>query len=111
MRSPMSSQRTMAEIYSIAKARRRKPSPRLALPDSLLVAADTFGLDLPPTFTAFHLRRTKRGTEVYIRGGRLTLNLSICLKCWPASFTDARMWIAAVALRHGWQMTETKSRI
>lgn len=101
----------MAEVYNLAKARRRGPSPRLPLPDSLLVCAETFGFDLPNTFTSFFLIRRKKGTEVSIQGGRLTLNLSYAMKTYPPHFKAARQWIAAVADRHGWEMVETKSRL
>ncbi len=106
----MSKERTTAEIYSLSKARRRSPSPRLPLPESLIIVAETFGFDLPPTFTSFSLRRRKGGTEVSVKGGPLTLNLSYYLKTYPANFAEARKWIFAIADRHGWHVHETKDR-
>lgn len=100
----------MAEIYSIAKARRRERAPRLPMPESLVVVAGTFGLSLPETFTTYFLRRTKGGTEVSINGGALTINLSYYTKTYPKDFKAARQWIAAVAERHGWHMAEGVQR-
>lgn len=96
----------MAEVYSMSKARRRERSPRLPMPDSLLITAETFGFPLPETFNVYYLRRTRRGTEVSIRGGPLTINLSYYTKTYPNGFKEARKWIAAVADRHGWCMVE-----
>lgn len=77
----------------------------------LLVVADTFGLELPSTFTTYYLRRVKEGTEVSITGGRLTLNLSHAAKTYPPNFKAARKWIAAMADRFGWQMTEVRGAV
>jgi hypothetical protein len=76
------------------------------MPESLLITAGMFGFPLPRTFTTYFLRRTKAGTEVSIKGGPLTINLSYYTKTYPQNFKAARQWIAAVADRHGWQMAE-----
>ncbi len=77
----------MGQVYQLGKARRQ--APPLALPKSLLAAAETFGFDLPRTFDQFILRRCKEGTTVFIKGGRLTLNLSHATKVYPENFTAA----------------------
>lgn len=100
----------MAAVYSLAKARRREQAPPLPLPESLLAAADAFGFELPNTFTSFYLIRRREGTEVHIKGGRLSLNLSHALKTYPPGFKAARQWIKAIAERQNWQMVETESR-
>lgn len=101
----------MAEIYSLSKARRRQQSPRLPMPASLLTFSSVFGYPLPDTFTAYFLKRTKGGTEVHIKGGPLTLNLSYFTKTYPQNFKAARLWIASVADRHGWRIVEVTSRL
>lgn len=101
----------MAEVYSLSKARRREPSPRFEFPESWLRVSALFGLDTPPTFTLFYLQRSKTGTRVFIKGGRLTINLSAIVGCHPPNFKEARIWMAACADRYGWQITETKQRI
>lgn len=99
-------ERNLGQVYQLGKARRQ--APPLALPKSLLAAAETFGFDLPNTFDHFILRRCKEGTTVFIKGGRLTLNLSHAFKVYPANFAAARKWITAIAERQRWQMSETK---
>lgn len=101
----------MAEVYNLSKARRRQQSPRLPMPASLLTFSSTLGFPLPNTFTAYFLKRTKSGTEVHIKGGPLTINLSYYTKTYPQNFKIARQWIAAVADRYGWRMAETRSRL
>lgn len=101
----------MSQVYSLSKARRREKSPRMAMPESLLITASMFGFPLPDTFDRFFLRRTKQGTEVSIKGGPLTINLSYYSKVYPENFKAARQWIFAVADRHGWHMHETKGRL
>lgn len=96
----------MGQVYQIGKARGK--APPLALPKSLLAFAESFGVDLPSQFDQFILRRCKQGAFVYIRSGPLTVNLSAATKIYPANFKAARVWIASVAERQHWQMSETK---
>lgn len=106
----------MAEIHDLRRARRRK---RIPLPASALSVSGALGLPLPETFTHFRLRRRKRGTEVWIIGpayapsstGKMlsmpfSLNLSAMLDVWPASFPEARKWVAAYAAGHGQVLEE-----
>jgi len=74
-----------------------------------LVISDVFGFPLPKTFYSFYLVRCRHGTEVNIKSGPLTINLSYALKTWPANFKEARQWTAAVSERFGWQLVETDS--
>lgn len=81
------------------------------MPDSWLIVARMFGLDVHKRFSRFALKRTrKRGAEVYIREGNFTLNLSYYAKTYPSSFKDARLWISSVADRYGWELTEEPYR-
>jgi hypothetical protein len=97
----------MGELHKLSKIRPREALP---LPESLLVVSETFGFPLPKTFDSFYLVRCKNGTEVNINSGPLTINLSYALKTFPADFKAARQWIAAVAERFGWTLTETHAR-
>lgn len=101
----------MAEVYSLARARRRTQAPALDLPESLRVFAAAFGATVPRSFSSYYLKRTKQGTEVGIKEAPWTINLSAALNTYPPDFKAARQWIAAIAERQGWQMVETKSRI
>lgn len=96
-----------ATVYSLNKARRRDAAPRYELPESWLTVATLFGFDTPTTFDRFYLCRCKRGTEVSIIGGKLTVNLSYFSDNFPATFPEARKWVAAMAERYNWTMVET----
>ena len=96
----------MAEVYDLRRVRRREKSPEFEMPESWLIVANMFGFDVNRTFSQYCLRRCRRGTEVHIREKRFTMNLSYFTKTYPANFKEARRWIAAVADRYGWQMTE-----
>lgn len=101
----------MAEIYDLRKARRRTQSPPFIMPDSWLTVANMFGFEVHKRFSRFALRRTRnRGTEVYIREGRFSMNLSYFAKTYPPNFTQARIWISSVADRYGWELTEEPYR-
>lgn len=99
----------MAEVYSLAKARRRTQAPAFDFPSSLRAFAETFGFGLPNNFTRFRLKRSMRGTQVFIGKGPLELNLSAATKTYPASFKLARQWVGAVAERQNWKLREVRS--
>lgn len=96
----------MAEVYSLNRARRRSEAPAFDFPASLKIFAETFGTGLPKTFDRFYLKRSRRGTVVYIQNGALTIGLSPITGIYPKTFKDARKWVAAVAERQNWSMTE-----
>jgi hypothetical protein len=75
-----------------------------------MIVARTFGFDTPRAFSAYYLHRSRYGTTVYVIGGRLTMNLSHYAQTYPPNFKEARKWIAAIAERQNWTMTETTRR-
>lgn len=96
-------------------ARRAK---RLLLPDTLIGAARALGFGNSnigfPNF--FRLRRCKGGTVVQfiwkrgpIGGGELTVDASHQFGHWPADFDAARKWVAEVATRMGFEVSERKA--
>lgn len=99
-----------AQVYSLARARRRDQAPAFVFPKSLTVFAETFGIGLPRRFSRFRLQRSRKGTHVFIGEGPLEINLSAATKTYPPSFKTARRWIAAVAERHAWTLKEVNQR-
>jgi len=102
----------MAEVYSLAKARRREPAQEFRLPPKLILFFETFGLSTPKTFDRFLLKRSRRagGTVVYILSGPTMIGLSPLTGIYPPSFKEARKWVAAIAERQGWTLRETTIR-
>lgn len=101
----------MATVYDLSKARRRTQAPVFDMPQSLLTVAAVFGFDLSRKFTAYSLIRRRKGTEVHIRTDYdLSINISYFTDTYPPNFKAARQWIAAIADRYAWQLTEVPWR-
>lgn len=83
-------------------ARKRRPIP---IPDSacriigMLAGEDA----VPGTLfnVKFRLTRRRKGVEVFLSVPGFSWNLSHTEGHWPASFADARKWVAAYAARYG----------
>jgi hypothetical protein len=55
---------------------------------------------------AYSLSRCKEGSTVWLHCGRLTVNLTLHMKHWPADYTAARAWMRGIEARFGLVLPE-----
>jgi hypothetical protein len=83
------------------------PARRLELliPESARRAIPLLGgsIDEP---AAYSLSRCKEGSTVWLHCGRLTENLTLHLKHWPANYATARDWLHGIETRFGLALPE-----
>lgn len=88
----------------------------LPIPESACRVLGDFGHGIPDTRrdVTFHLRRSKRGVDMKLavvgRSIAFTWSLSLLENVWPATYADARAWLATYAARHGQVFTEVDPR-
>lgn len=54
----------------------------------------------------YSLSRCKEGATVWLHCGRLTVNLTLQMKHWPANFSAAREWMRGIEARFGLSLPE-----
>ena len=89
-----------AEIHDLRRARKRQPVP---IPADACKIISYLGGDVPATVTnvRFRLTTLRKGVEIMLSVPGFSWNLSHTENYWPASFKEARRWIAAYAARYG----------
>lgn len=97
-----------APIGAIDTHPRFRPARPVPLPDTFLSAASALGLDLPPQTEPrfFSFYRRKHGTDVHLRHGKLTINLSAYDLVPPMRFREAREWARRYAEHHSFVFRE-----
>lgn len=105
--------RTVGQVQDVRTAnvirlqRRRQPIP---LPASACRVISDLGLPLPDRAWAvrYSLKRKRRGTVVWLSIPGFVWNLSHCEDHYPASFSDARTWVAQYLSRYGQEAIEAE---
>ena len=99
----------MADVLDLRRARKRVPLPIPA--DATRIIGDLGGKIQRHAPATFSLRRrfVRGGVEVRLHIPGFTWSLSGMVDHYPASFDDARQWVAAYGARHGQIITEEPS--
>lgn len=86
---------------------------RILVPKSAALVMGALGSDPDDIIGApwcYWLTRLRRGTEIFIRFGRLNVNYSIHCKVWPSDFAAARAHMQDLSARLGLPIPERARR-